>query len=234
MKIGHRAFLDLEQALAKPLTVAWRSYFAEVVVDLKRAINVRNWTEAGDIVNDIDTEHLVTDHAQLAATMATASYLLGVSRVAEIEGHKPDADTIRRIQNGVTQWGRMLSRNLPQKLRLRLHRRLAKIEHGLAMARHVFAKAETEAELETEDPGVWVEVEDLMEEATTFGVSMTALSASLLTSRLSNYGALSQMYSAGTEKYMISAILDKDTCDVCEALDGSIFQTDDGVRQATA
>jgi len=233
MKIGHRAFLDIEHATAQPVVEAWRKYFLGIEHNLKRAINVKNWTLAGSIVDSINTEHLVLDHAKRTNLLATAALLLGVSRVREIRDYRLSPDNVRSVGNGVTQWGFVVGRNLAATVRKRLHVKIAAIEHGVRQKPQII-KDEIEQELQTESPEIWMEVEDLMEDATEFGVSMSTLAASLLTSRLSNYGALSTMYSAGAERYMISAILDDNTCDVCEALDGQIFPVADGVRQATA
>lgn len=233
MKISHRAFLDIEHAINVPIITAWRRYWATVSAPLTRAINVKNWTEVEKLVDAIATEHLVLDHAKHLTMMATAAYLLGVSRVKDIDGHVLTPENYKTIDRGVVQWGLTVGRNLSARLRHKLHLKLALLEHKVESKRHIFKKSEVEQELE-DDPEIWDDVEELMEDSADFGVSFASLAGSLITSRVSNYGALSEMYSAGITEYRISEILDKDTCDWCESIDGRIFKVSDGVRQASA
>lgn len=235
MKFAHKTFLDIEQAIAKPVRDSWIKLWGPAEHDLKRAINGKKWAKAEALIDDLDTQTLVLGHAKRVGLLIGAAYLLGVSRVRDIDGHQLTSDDTRRLGNALAQWGFMVGRNLPMRVKRKLHLKLALLEHKIESKRHVFKKAEEiEEELEDSDPEVWTEVEDMLEDAGQFGINMNTGAASLVTSRVSNYGALSQLYSAGKTAYMISEILDDATCEVCEAMDGQIFPIEDGIRQATA
>ena len=241
MKIGHRAFFDVERALAGPVSASWRKLFKPVGEALAAAAKKRDWVSVDNLIDTVNAEELVK-HGQLAATVAIAAYFLGVSRVRELgdEDLTPTLDRI--VGNAITQWGHIMMRDMPARVRKTLHIGFAKIEHTLTRGR-VQKAPEDEQEQEEEwseiedsdvDAEAWQKISDLIAQASDLGSNMAGFSSSLVTSRMSNYGALSELYSAGVEKYMISAILDDKTCEVCEALDGQIFNTADGVAQATA
>ena len=77
-------------------------------------------------------------------------------------------------------------------------------------------------------------VSTLVGKAERIAQDYTSLTASLMVSRMSSFGFLSQAYSNGVEQYQISAVLDDKTCPVCEALDGKIFNVKDGVAIASS
>src|SRR5271166_3554316 len=144
--ISHRAFLDVERALTGPVAATWRKTFEPVGMALGAAAKARNWGEVDKLIDTIKFEAVV-EHGQLAATVAVAAYLLGVSRVRELGDEVLSPDTHRRVGNMVAQWGYIMTRDLVARVHRTLHKGMAKIEHRLTRGRVLKAH-----EIEEEEP----------------------------------------------------------------------------------
>jgi hypothetical protein len=87
-----------------------------------------------------------------------------------------------------------------------------------------------EERLETPEGGVTIHKSDLFglnhrvnNSVLGAGSRTVGVGASLTTSRLVSYGALSEAESKGVSQYQVSEILDKETCEVCSLMHGRVF-----------
>ena len=139
--IEHRAFIDLEQGLTDRANQAWRATWKPLAADLKRAVKAQDWARAERLVDSLDTDHIAIHCATYAQTIGLSALLLGASRLVPIQdsviAHDPP---VPQLTHGIAQWGFIVSRNLPELLKLKLHKALAQHEHDLEQARHTITK----------------------------------------------------------------------------------------------
>ena len=226
MLVNHKAFIDLEKALAQKSIQSWRRLWNNFREPLTKAIRHKNWTTANALIDGLNTSALVATNAQFAHTIGMSALLLGASRLGSIHDSVVSKELPeRQLKNAVLQWGYQVSRNVTQMIQRIAHKKLARMEDEAEQSRHTFKK---------DDSDLPDDLDDFFDSIELDGSDFLSLTASLMVSRLSSFGFLAQAQYDGIEYYQISAILDDHTCPVCEALDGTVFSVADGVALATS
>lgn len=230
MKIEHTAFLDLENALAKKTGDLWKAQWANIAPQLNKAIQAQHWAAANILVDSINTRSIVIQSLRYALTIGMSSLLLGASRLGKVNTsvivkHPP----LRQLKNGLAQWGHQVYKNFPKFIHQRLHEQLADLEQAAHEQPHVYTDGQIKKDAETDPDSTGV-----LDSVGVNGEDFMSLTASLMVSRLSSFGFLSQAQHQGITQYAISACLDDVTCGVCEELDGTVFSVDAGISQATS
>jgi GNAT superfamily N-acetyltransferase len=154
VKIRHSAFIDLENALGNRVGNGWKKLFHPIAQDLRRAISDKNWHKANEVVDQVNTNSLIEDHAQYAQTIAVSALLLGASRISSLQdSHIAHNPPTHQIRNGVAQWGYVVAKNAAQNVKLSLHLMLARLEHQSEQDRHTITKFDPDEA--RDDTGKW-------------------------------------------------------------------------------
>lgn len=145
--IAHRAFIDLEHALADRAQQQWKLLWLPFQADLKRAIIAHDWHRADRLIDSLDTDKIAINCATYAQTIGLSALLLGASRLSPIKQSQVALNPpLPQLTHGIAQWGFMVARNLPKLLKLRLHKALAQYEHDVEQARHTITKEDRDAQ----------------------------------------------------------------------------------------
>lgn len=224
MQVQHKAFLDLENGLTRRVLAGWQKLWTPTREELRDAVLHHDWTQAARIVDRFSTDALIVSNAQFAQTIALSSLLLGASRLTLVRSSQiAKAPPLQQLGNGVTQWGFIVGRNAARYVRRTLHLGLDALAREAEQRRQIVRKEAAESE-----------VEELLDATGQTGADFTSLASSLLVSRMSTFGFLTEAADQGLEYYEISEVLDDHTCGVCRIMDGQVFPLAAGIAQATS
>ena len=224
MTVQHTAFLDLENGLTRRTVFGWDRLWAPLREDLRDAMLHGDWTRASRLVETINTEALIVEHAQYAQTIAISSMLLGASRLTQPESaHLVQQVPMTELKNGVVQWGFVVGRDAGRYMRRHMQIGLEALSRAVEQRRHVIKKNASE-----------IEVDRLLDETSKAATDFSSLAASLMVSRLSSFGFLHEAQKRGLKYYEVSEVLDDRTCSVCQVMDGQVFPVAAGVAHASA
>jgi hypothetical protein len=216
--IKNRAFLDLEEALARRYRSSWSRHWRQVSQEINAALAKKDYDEARRLVSVFSVAPIVAKNAKFFEVVGGASVLLGASRLSVPRASKMMKSMPRQhVEVAGHQMDTMLSRNATDILRKSLYQLIDRYEIADRDKNLVY-------KLDVSD-AITGQVDSQAQ-------SFLVLAASLQISRLSAFGFLNEANDRGDSYYEISAEMDDRTCEVCRTLDGQVFPVDAGLSLA--
>lgn len=208
------SFVAIDETLQKRLNKTWARVAAPVVKDLVNAMADEDYAEARDVAKRVDMAPVFDENAGFINFMMTASLLFGAASITSVEGNQfvkgvfPDFfDTTRG------QLETMIKLSFQETVRRAIVR-----EVGLQEAAAQDADDLKKADID------FVLAERLRVASFVTGKRLVDIGANLNTSRLVQFGALSEMQGKLQETYRLKAVLDSRTSQICQRLHGRTFK----------
>lgn len=213
MAVKVESFLVIEDSLTDKLTVSWRRSVAPILNRIQRAVAIQDFTEAYELVNLITMAGISTKNDKFIKLAGMSSVLFGASQLTSprkssfTETGQPQAvdDSTELMEMGLASSG-------TEQVRTRARNLIANEEELQREESQTVAKAASATFTQT--------FKSSMNAA---GESQINIASSLHTSRLAQFGFLTEAQFTGVQSYEVSEQLDGRTCPVCREMDGKVF-----------
>lgn len=218
------AFLDLETALSDRLNGSWERQYHSLGARIEKAVRRNEFAEAHDLVEQIDTSHVMgVANRKIAVTMGQTAVLLGaisVTRTARdtLAYQGPELQVLTKMVDQLTMFA---TKNASDQMKLVGHALVKKAELK------EYDRVDT-LMMKSEFPNFGNEVR--MKISYT-GQAMFSLGGSAYVSRMRSRGFLQEADRREITVYKIQAILDNRTTPICRHMDGRTFRVVDAKAQ---
>ncbi len=217
MTISFRDYLDIEAALHKKLTDAWKKQYRALAGDLFVHLKEDDFSSAAELVASIDMTPIYVENKLWIKYLLKASMNFGAAMAANGSDKTgvSTGDFDETLDPIIKVFGLALTHNATKFVR-------DAALQSIAVAR--------DAAL---DEGRVVKAEDFLKDFVSFedqGDKMLQLISSLHTNRLATWGFTSEAQLRGVTTYKITAVLDGRTSAFCTMINGKTFDVEDAHR----
>jgi len=213
------SYVVIEQALKKALEKSWKKKAKPLFKSLMDAVKSDDYKAIDELVNSITLESCLDGKEKLVKFYSTQALYFGVSRLID-----PDDSGVKKDKLA-KEWVDKSFNNLSMVLQV-ISKTLQKI------VRDMITSELNRQHSANYTPGVVIQkgevIHDFVSSANQAVVGAGGnifLATSLHTSRLASMGYLMESVIMKKETYIINAILDTRTCQVCEIMNQMVFQT---------
>lgn len=216
------SFITLEESLARHLYLDWRRRVAsEITTRAIKQVRAGQFDAAKRTVKELTFAPTIEANRGFIDQTALKAYLLGQSFFTE--GRVADTMLARGAEP------------VPVVIGMTAGIMLTGLEQSVEAVRLAALKViEEEEEIQSEELVFKAVIEGMaskLNTAVASGGAAIDVSANLTTSRLANYGALTEADGAGAGRYQISEVLDRRTCAVCRRMHGKTFSVAPALAQ---
>ncbi len=222
MAIRNTAFLAIEESLTSRLVNAWLKSATPVMQAISALVEKGQFFEAEELVKDLDVGAALRGNSQFLDLSGTQSVLFGASSFHRTARQTSFAQADRR-PSAVPIATQTITRVLEENISRLVQRTAEELIEGekVLQQQRTFQDA-TKRQRDFKVPFV----RDFVEGVTTTARTGIKLGASLHTSRLSQWGFLTEATLVGVSAYKVQEVLDTRTCPVCKRMHGRVFPVD--------
>ncbi len=227
--IANQVFLTIEDTIASRVKKVVHDKLDPSVRQAGALIEQGHYDPARDLINSWDISQELFTLDGFMNTKFIQSALFGASQVVDPEDSVLIDEPFRldTLGNMITQFYAILNNGIVrlQSVAFKVIRAQEEGEVDIAVGDGIIKSwgghVHTPAEIFKAD------LADLFGQAIDGNMNaLVDVGASLTTSRVISYGALSEMSASGIQRYQVSEVLDERTCPACEIMDGQTFDVE--------
>lgn len=207
-KVQPEAFLTVESAMIRTLTTPWKKAYNKWFKEVSSALRDGDYSTARALTSEFDSEGVFESRKKTLRKLTVASMGFGASRLTDtpdkwLSDLQAVDDSLELLRSMVMMSDRQVELAMLQAVDLIEAEGLLrqKAEPSLLLDPVSFAK----------------------EKGQGAGLNSVQMTASLHNGRLASYGFLVQAKAFGVDTYVLNAILDGRTSDICQELNGKEF-----------
>lgn len=221
MAVSNEVFIDIEKAISKKLRQGWRGKVEAVLRDVDAHLRKGNFSEAHRVLDNLDLSDLVDKAEGYIRTMFKASFLFGVSGVADPKDSQTDNDEVEETINKVVS-------QLRGMVRAAVEDSVREIGHAMIAEEELEQNAiKAEGSVRVRKASVDMsKVQAFNRKMRTEGDARVAAIAGLQNSRMASWGFTVEATIRGVSTYEVNEVMDSITCPVCREMHGKTFEVE--------
>lgn len=207
------AYLNIAVSLEKKLVASWNQKISGTIKKLNKAIEAKDESKVSLLIESIDISKALEGNRRYLKFKSNLALRFGVSRINSLESsefvkngsndNKAVKDTIKQLEAVLKAQNQKIKDLVSKKALI-----------DLAFQKRFILKKEV------------ISTYAATKKLSNVGGNALALSTSLHTSRLAQYGFCVEAMLTGTKTYIINEILDPRTCKVCEWTNEQVYKVE--------